>query len=187
MFNSSAMYVASFKATRLITVQWKLYSEHERKFISRRNNADKCDLFRAQARLDARNFYVTIKISWQVSMSVTGCTQARVIYRSATMDLSCVIYRAGTRRCGTVLSSTMAGTIDVAQKSFTVFSRNTHVSRACAEGNVETVFINFYLHFMERPLSRVWITISYVSYHLIRTAHTIHFSIIRFQSICYCA
>lgn len=157
--------MASFKATRLITVQWKLYSEHEREFISRRNNADKCDLFLAQTRSDARNFNVTIKISWQVSMSLTGCTQARVIYRPATMDLSCVIYRAGTRRCGTVSSSTMVeahSTLLHKRVSPCVFAKHAHTARV-RRGKRRNCFINLFLPSFseERPLSRI--TISYVS------------------------
>lgn len=150
------MYVASFKATRLITVQWKLYSEHEHKFISRRNNADKCDLFRAQTRLDARNFYVTIKISWQVSMSVTDCTQARVIYRPVTMDLSCVIYRAGTHRCGTVLSSTMAGAQSMLHKRVSPCFHGTRTYHTRARETWKLfLLIHSYLHFMETFVARV--------------------------------
>lgn len=156
--------MASFKPTRLITAQWKLYSEHEREFISRRNNADKCDLFLARTRSDARNFYVTIKISWQVSMFVTGCTQARVIYRPTTMDLSCVIYRAGTRRrCGTVSSSTMAGAQSMLHKRVSPCFRETRTYRARApEETWKPFLLIHYLLFTRRPLSRVRITIRFL-------------------------
>jgi len=168
-------------ATRLITVQWKLYSEHEREFISRRNNADKCDLFQTQTRSDARNFYVTIKITWQVSMSLIGCMQARVIYRPAKMDLSCVIYRASTHRCGTIINNGW-GTLNVAQKSFTVFSRNTRVRR-------RKLFYQFVLiFFLKKDLCRAC-ELRFLT-RIIRTSNRINrvivlfnFFAIHFQSI----
>lgn len=160
------MYMASFKATRLITVQWKLYSEHEREFISRRNNADKCDLFLPQTRSDARNFYVTIKISWQVSMSLTGLHAGSRYLLPVTMNLSCVIYRTGMRRCDIVSSSTMGCTQCYTKEFHCVFTKHSRTIRVHWEkrGNC---FINSFFFYIEISLSRVGIMISDVNSRII--------------------
>jgi len=105
-------------------------------------------------------------------MSLIGCMQARVIYRPAKMDLSCVIYRAGTHRCGTVINNGW-GILNVAQKSFTVFSRNTRVRR-------RKLFYQFVLiFFLKKDLCR---ELRFLT-RIIRVIVLFYFSTIHFQSI----